>query len=139
MSVRYFALRDHVGVTPGGNLEPLVEEGMAIAVPTIVSTVDGPEVVTTSMSVVIRPADTLPDGAGARVIPGTRIIECSDPRIADGLLGGEKYEEIPPPTKQEVTHAVKALTDGRAEAGTHSPDPDDPDHPDNPAASGQGA
>jgi hypothetical protein len=127
MSLRYFALLDHVGRTADENLEPLVEEGLTVGVPVAK---DG-EVFIETMSVRILPAEHLPDGAGARIIPGTRTIECNDPRIADGLVGSGKYDEIPPPTKKQQADEAKQLKDAIAEAGTHSPEPDDPEHPDN--------
>jgi hypothetical protein len=110
---KYFELEDHVGVTADGNLEPLVEIGLVVTVPTMV---EG-EVVDAPHTVKVEHAAKLGELA-ARIVPGTRIVESSDYRVNVALLGSG-FVAIDPPTKAAVAKAAKALTDAASEAGTH--------------------
>jgi hypothetical protein len=119
MSDRYFALRDHVGVTADGNLEPLVEIGVTASVPKI----EKGELIEVQERYTIKAADSLGQFDLARFIPGTRMVHATSPQIADVLLQSGMWDEIKPPTKQEAAKQAKDLTDSREEAGTHEPDP----------------
>lgn len=97
MSDRYFKLNDDVGVEPGtGELQPMVEVGLPIAVPTI-DEASG-ELVEVAHKVTLKP------------IPGTRVVKVDQPAIANGLLASGQYTEIDPPNEA----ALKAL---RGEVG----------------------
>lgn len=116
MSDRYFELNDDVGVTADGNLEPLVRQGLTIAVPTMA---DG-EVVDTAYSIVIESATGLADDEHARIIPNTRIIHSRDPRVSDGVLQTGSYHEVDHPDRKTVAKQKATTEDSREEAGTHS-------------------
>ncbi len=123
----YLELNDDVGVTAGGNLEPLVSIGVAITVPTMVK---DPETGKNEMaelvdSVTIESATGLA-GRPARFLPGTRIVEVADPRVHNALLQTAHFHEIDAPTKKDAEQQKKALTDAVEEAGTHAQDPDNP-------------
>lgn len=122
---QFLELMDHIGVEPthyedsktgevkkhpnAGELGPLVSEGCAFAVPTMV---DG-EVVQTTRHVKIersdspiaekaKPIDLVDDTiTSARIIPGTRQIECNDPLVVSALLQGG-YVLVDPPKSQHV-------------------------------------
>jgi hypothetical protein len=115
-SDRYFELNDDVGVTVDGNLEPLAEIGLVVNVPVMT----GGEVVDSAHRITIGHADRLTRNDHARVISGTRIVHCTDPRVADGLLQTGSFHEVDPPTKKAVTEQVKTTRDAREEAGTHT-------------------
>lgn len=118
-STRYFELRDHVGVTADGNPEPIAEIGVALAVPIM----RGGEVVGEQQRHVIAQAPSLKEGMLARVLPGTRLIEASDPRVCDVLLQSELVKEVDPPSKKAEQHQRGEARAAKQEAGTHS-DPD---------------
>lgn len=128
---QYFALRDHVGVTADGNLEPLVEIGVTLAVPMMR---DG-EFVEDPHRYIIESRESLPDGELARIIPGTRIVHATDPRIADVLLQSELVEQCDPPTKRQQSAQRREARAAEEEAGSHAGDPD-PQNPDNPVREG---
>jgi hypothetical protein len=127
MSDQYFALRDDVGVTAGGNLEPLVAKSLTFSVPAMM----GGDVVEQAYGITIEPAPSLGEGDHARIIPGTRMIHSQDPRVSLALIAEGVFVEIDPPAKKDEAAQRKALKDAAEEAGTHSGDPD-PDNPDNP-------
>lgn len=124
----FLRLRDEHGVTADDNLEPLVQIGLAIPVPVMIpnpATKDM-EPGETAQKTYIDPADTLEENAIARIIPGTRLIEVADSRIAGALLLTGNWESVDPPTRAQIASEAKALSDAIAEAGTHS-DADDRD------------
>jgi len=115
---RYFELLDHVGVTADGNPEPLVQEAMVLAVPIA----RGSEVVDDYRHIYIDPAEKLGRNDLARIMPGTRMIECADPRVAAMLAANGKYREIDPPSKREQAHQRGEARAAKQEAGTHAED-----------------
>jgi hypothetical protein len=106
MSDRYFKLKDHIGVEPdlieedgqpvenpkAGELQPLVEVGLKVEVPTIVQG----KVASATDSVTLKP------------IPGTRILKVNKAAHANGLLQSGNWDEVDPPDE-------KALKDARGE------------------------
>lgn len=123
----YFKLRDDVGVTADGNLEPLCEIGIVVAVPIMK---DG-ELIDDPHRYVIEPADTLKEDGHARIIPGTRIVHVNDPVVAQGVLQTGMFGQVDKPTRKDQAAERRALTDAKEEAGTHNGDRD-PTNPDNP-------
>lgn len=124
----FLRFRDEHGVTAEGHLEPLVQIGIAIPVPVMIpnpATKDL-EPGETAQKTYINPAETLEETAIARIVPGTRLIEVADSRIANALLLTGNWETVEPPTRAAIASEAKALTDALAEAGTHS-DADDRD------------
>lgn len=122
MSDQYFVLRDDVGVTADGNLEPLHEIGIVVAVPIM----RGGELVEDPHRYVVRPAESIGDGEYARVIPGTRLVHVTDPRVAQGLVQTGLFAETDPPTKKIQAEQRREKKAAEQEAGTHEPDPDNP-------------
>ena len=114
----FLELNDDVGVTADGNLEPLHEIGLAIAVPTVL---DG-EVVEVPQRITITAADQLSDGDAARFIAGTRIVEVADLRVRDALLQSGLCHETDAPSKRQVAKQKDTTTDAAREAGTHEED-----------------
>jgi hypothetical protein len=122
---QFLELLDHIGVEPShyhdpksgeiaehpsaGELGPLVSEGCAYAVPTMV----GKEIVQTTRHVKILPSDEpisdkpkpVADDSEvtttARIIPGTRTIETNDPMLV-GVLQQGGYQLVDPPKSQHV-------------------------------------
>lgn len=116
---RYFELHEHVGIEsshlvakkdPEGNvleekenpkadeLAPLMAESMLVAFP---KKIEGGEVVSDVVSIRIKQEPELTDERPARIIPGTRIIETTDHRVADALLANGKYQEVDPPKSEQ--------------------------------------
>jgi hypothetical protein len=127
----FLELEDHIGIEPShyhdpqtgevkehpnaGEPGPLVAEGLAYAVPTLV----GKEIVGVTRHVTIRPSEH-PVGAGgkhvkldedvatdARIIPGTRQIETSNAELAS-ILVQAGYRQVDPPKSQHVTRGKSA-------------------------------
>jgi hypothetical protein len=123
----FLELHDHVGVTADDNLEPLVEIGVTLAVPTMIKDPDTgkDELAEAVTSLTISSQASLGD-LQARVLPGTRIIETADQRVTQALLGTGHWQQIDAPTKTAAAAAAKALKDAAEEAGTHAQDPDNP-------------
>lgn len=124
---KYFALKLDVGVTANGNLEPLAEIGVAVAVPIM----RNGELVEDALRYVIRPAESIGPDDYARIIPGTRVIHVNDPRVEQAIRQSALFVDTDKPTKAQTDKERKALTDAVEEAGTHNGDPD-PTNPDNP-------
>lgn len=99
----YFQIADGVGIDPGGNPEPAVEVGIALAVPTVV---DG-ELVNLEQRVSVSP------------IKDSRIFVTDDPLVADGLRGIPTLVEIDEPNKAAISSSVKETQASREAAGTH--------------------
>lgn len=112
---RYFALREHVGLTADGNPEPLVEIGVALAHPIM----RGGEVFTENARYVIAQSEKLGGDELARILPGTRLIEASDPRICDVLMQSDLVEEVDPPSKKLEQHQRGEARAAKQEAGSH--------------------
>lgn len=93
--MRYFELLDHIGVAADGELEPIREVGVAIAIPLMV---DG-EIVAVPQTVVLRP-----------VQPGARIVATDDPRIVAALAESGQYREVDPPASEQP-HRPKSKED----------------------------
>jgi hypothetical protein len=123
---KFLQLKEHVGVTADGNLEPLVAIGAAIAVPTMIPNPDTGELelgeVPHSVEIGASEQLTQEDGSElpARIVPGTRMVEVADVRIEAALLQTENWEQIKPPTAKQAAAAAKALSDAIDEAGTHT-------------------
>ena len=120
MPNRYLQLREHIGLTAGGNPEPLVTIGLTATVPRM----RNGEIVDDPHRHEIKAAEKIPAGEGARIMPDTRIVEASDPVIADLLLSTGNWEEIDPPSKREQQHQRGEARAAKQEAGTHA-DPED--------------
>jgi hypothetical protein len=120
----FLKFKDEHGVTADGNLEPLVQIGLVMAVPVMIpnpfTKIDEPG--EAAQSVIVDPADTL-GGAPARIVPGTRLIEVADSRVVSALLYSKQWELTDPPSRTEIQSARALTTDASTEAGTHS-DPD---------------
>lgn len=81
---RYLKLKDHIGLHhETGELDPIREVGVAVAVPTI----EGDEIVEVSHRVTLHP------------IPGTRVLKVENPQVANALLASGQYDEIDPPNE----------------------------------------
>jgi hypothetical protein len=115
MSDRYFELNDDVGVTVDGNLEPLAEIGLVVNVPIL----QAGEVVDNAHRITIAAAGSIAKDAHARIVPGTRIAHCRDPRVADAIAQSGQYHEIDQPTKTDIRSQQSDTHDAREEAGTH--------------------
>lgn len=107
---KFFELKDHVGVDGDGNLEPLVTIGVAVTVPAMV----GKDVIDVPEGLSIEPAQGLGD-RGARIVPGTRIVESADWRINAALLQAD-FEQVDKPTKTAVQKAKKETVDSQERA-----------------------
>lgn len=95
-----------VGFDGAGNPEPLREIGLPIMVQTLVKG----EIVDALDSVKIQPsADTSRDQPG-RIVPDTRIVASSDPRVVSALLESGQYALTDPPGAK----AAEATADHRA-------------------------
>lgn len=125
----WLQLKDHIGVTVDGNLEPLVDIGVSVAVPQMIPNPETgkPELGEAIQTLRITHAETLDIFRPARFIEGGRIVETRDRRIVDALVQTGSFELIDRPTKKDLNAHVKALTDAREEAGTHAQDPDHPE------------
>jgi hypothetical protein len=119
--MRYFTLHETLGLAPAyvrtddglevpnpraGELDPINEVGISVSIPTMV----GKDVLDLPARIVIAPAESLPDKVRARVIPGTRIIETDNDRVATALLGCDQYAETDPP-KAETTRTKREKTE----------------------------
>jgi hypothetical protein len=133
---KYFALKLEHGLSPDGNPQPLVEIGVAVAVPIMVQTKNGPELAQDAQRYVIREGETLKEGELARFIPGTRIVHVADPRIETAIRDTNLFVETDKPTRAAIDKERKQLLDSAQEAGTHNGDPD-PTNPDNPVTDDQ--
>lgn len=102
-SSRFFELADIYGRDEHGNLEPLADASFAIAMPFAAG--NGAISVRTDVTRV-GAADALTDDLPGRFIPGTRIIETSNPLLAAGILGTGVYREIDAPSKAAIARAV---------------------------------
>lgn len=99
---RFFVLRDAHGVDHADNLQPIVDFGLSLGVPSL-----GAQGFTESVSVVrIQPANELGD-LRARVIPDTRYVETNDPIVAAGILDMGVFDEVDEPKKADVDKARK--------------------------------
>ncbi len=125
----WLQLKDTVGVTVDGNLEPLADIGVTVAVPQMLPNPETGELELgeTVQTLRITHADSLDILRPARFIEGGRIVETRDQRVVDALLQTASFDVIGRPTKKDLAAHVKALTDAREEAGTHAQDPDHPE------------
>lgn len=124
---QYFQLRDDVGITGDGNLEPLDNIGIVVAVPIM----RGGEVVEDPHRYHVVQAESLSKDVLARVIPGSRTIHVNDPTVAEGIWQTGLFVQIDKPTKKQLADQVREAKAAEEEAGTHNGDPD-PTNPDNP-------
>jgi hypothetical protein len=135
--VAWFALKADHGIDYAGNLEPIQEVGVSVAVPQIVA---GSVIDSGSERLIIRAHPELTDNMPIRVIPGTRIVETSNEALASVILAAGTFDQIEKPTQKAISEAksetaahVDAM-DKRAEAvrlgSEHPADVNDP----NPAA-----
>jgi hypothetical protein len=132
--IAWFELRPEHGVDHAGNLEPIGELALTLALPRM--TPEG--ILATGQQVcVIRPADRLTDELLVRVIPGTRIVETSSMLAAQSLYALALFEQlVDEPTVKQIkaardeTAAHGDAMDKRAEAvrigEEHPPDVNDP-------------
>ena len=102
MSV-FLTLPDSVGVAPthivkdgveienprAGELEPLSSIGVPMALPVMA----GGEVVESSTTYTIEPAEKLAAGQLARIVPGTRTVEVDHAGLVNVLVGQAGYVE----------------------------------------------
>ena len=132
--IAWFELRPAHGVDHAGNLEPIGELALTLALPRM--TPEG--ILATGQQVcVIRPADKLTDELLVRVIPGTRIVETSSMLAAQSLYALALFDQlVDEPTVKQIkaaqdeTAAHSDAMDKRAEAvrigEEHPPDVNDP-------------
>lgn len=99
----------HYGVDHAGNLEPLCEFAVHIAVPQLSPT--GVVLPTGSDTTLIPVAEELGDETPIRIIPDTRIVETRDLRLASALVA-LGFVQIGQPT-------AKYLKDARDETAAH--------------------
>jgi hypothetical protein len=100
---RFFELRETYGRDEAGNLEPLSSAAFAISLPVMT----GSGKITEHTNVThVEAADELTDELAGRFIPGTRIVETTNPLLAGAILGTGIYDEIDPPSKAAVARAV---------------------------------
>lgn len=125
----WLKLKDTIGKTVDGNLEPLADIGISVAVPQMLPNPETGELALGEAVQTLRitHAETLDIFRPARFIAGGRIVETRDQRVADALIATSSFEPIDRPTKKQLATHVKALTDAREEAGTHAQDPDHPE------------
>ncbi len=125
----WLKLKDTVGVTVDGNLEPLVDIGVTVAIPQMIENPETGklEVGESVQTLRITHRPSLDIFHPARFIEGGRIVETRDQRVVDALTQTGSFEQIDRPTKRDLAAHVKSLTDAREEAGTHAQDPDHPE------------
>ena len=118
----WLRLKDHVGVSADGNLEPLVDIGVTVAVPTMVKDPETgkDEIGETVQTLSIGHAETLDIFRPARFIKGGRIVETRDQRVVSALMQTGNFEQIDRPTKKDIAAHVKGLTDATEEAANRS-------------------
>lgn len=95
-----------VGFDDTGNPEPLREIGLPIMVQKLVKGV----VVDDLDSIKIQPSPDPKRDQPGRIVPDTRIVATSDPRVVDALLGSGQYSLTDPPG----ANAAEATADHRA-------------------------
>ena len=119
MANRYFQLLDEHGLSPvTGKPDPIVCVGLAVAVPTMVKgevVREIKRVEITSAPEAKRTKDN-PVADCARILPGSRVIECSDHRFADGIAASGQYVEVDPPDDKVLADHVKQIAANVAEA-----------------------
>lgn len=117
----WLKLLDTIGVSANGNLEPLVDIGMVIAVPQMVDMPDGTQEVGEGVQALrITHSPTLDIFRPARFVEGGRMVETRDARVVEGLLKTGNWELVGRPTKKDVASHVKQLTDALDEAANRS-------------------
>lgn len=123
----FLELKADVGVTADGNLEPLVAIGLAIPVPQMIPNPATKELEPGESveNVTVEPSEALERGALARIVPGTRMVEVVNERIAANLLATLNWEQVDRPTTRAVQSAARQLSDAAEEAGTHTDQPGD--------------
>lgn len=100
----WFELKPEHGIDHEGNLEPIAEFGLSVAVPQLVN---GDVLDTASASTVIRPQARLTDEIAVRIIPDTRIVETSNLNLASAILATGLFEQIERPNKTHIADAEK--------------------------------
>lgn len=117
----WLQLKDHVGVTADGNLEPLVDIGVSVAVPQMIEDPNTGklEVGEAVQTLRISEAATLDVTRPAR-LAGGRIVETRDARVVAALMQTGHFEQIDRPTKKQIAAHAKSLTDAAAEAANRS-------------------
>lgn len=116
----WLKLKDTIGVSADGNLEPLVDIGLTIAVPQMIEVEGKQEVGEAVHSLRIGHADSLDVFTPARFIEGGRIVETRDVRVVDALMQTGNWDRIDQPTKTAMTAHVKSLKDASEEAANRS-------------------
>lgn len=102
--VAYYQLKPDIGVDGSGNLEPIADIGVSIAAPQM----SGGDMLPTAVQIVnIKPTDSLSADVFARVIPGTRMIETTDVRVATAIHALGLFDRVDPPTKKAIDEAKR--------------------------------
>jgi hypothetical protein len=119
----WLKLHDTVGVSANGNLEPLVDIGIVIAVPQMIEMPDGSqEIGESTQALRVTDAPGLSVFRPARFEKGGRMVETRDARVVESLMRTGNWDIIDRPSKRDVAAHVKALTDATEEAANRSPE-----------------
>jgi hypothetical protein len=130
---RFFELEDHVGLAPShtiskkglevpndgthgrpaaGEPEPL--SALSVNIP--IARQQGDDVVQDIATITIEPSEQFDDKLHARILPGSRIVECRHPALPDLLLNTGHYREVDPPkSEQPRTPREKSASAGGGE------------------------
>jgi hypothetical protein len=130
MNSRFLELVDDVGLAPdytiskkglevpndgthgrpaAGEPEPLAEISVNVPVPVQV----GGDVLTDVRPIKLKPSQEFDERLHARILPGTRIVECRHPALFEALLSTGHYHEVDPP-KSEQAHVARDKKPGNA-------------------------
>lgn len=112
----WLKLLDTIGVSANGNLEPLVDIGITVAVPTMIEVEGKQEIGESVQTLRIGHDATLSVFKPARFIEGGRIVETRDARVVEALMRTGNWEQIDRPTKAATAAHVKSLKDATEEA-----------------------
>lgn len=106
---RYFELRDHID--PG---QPLNGYTCTVGLPRM----RGGRVVIESQPVTLKKAAERDDELPGRVLPGTRLIEATNPALASALAQSGRFEECDPPAdlQSRTAGTLKNATGGQKAA-----------------------
>lgn len=96
-----------------GQPAPLNNIGIQVPVPVMV----GDDVAMTTSRVPILVANELDELLGARIIPGTRIVETITPAVVNVLMDTGHYRRCDPPERKSLSNAEKALATTMLEQG----------------------
>ncbi len=88
-----------------GDPDTLNNIGIQVQVPVLV---DG-EIAMTTSRIPIVCANELDEQLAARIIPGTRIVETTNPAVVNVLMQTGHYRQVAPPERKSLSNAEKAL------------------------------